>query len=123
MRLGEATIIGAVAAAAAAGVLGGCGDDGDGTSAGDADLTVVAEDSLEFDRDSYTASAGEIAVSYENAGNLTHTLLVEGIDDFKLTVGSTGDTDTGSVELEPGEYRLYCDVPGHEAMEATLTVE
>jgi uncharacterized cupredoxin-like copper-binding protein len=38
-------------------------------------------------------------------------------------VTSEGDTDVGTADLEPGEYRLYCDVPGHESMEATLTVE
>jgi uncharacterized cupredoxin-like copper-binding protein len=52
-----------------------------------------------------------------------HTLLVDEVDDFKLQVNTNGDTDTGTVELEPGEYRLYCDVPGHTSMEATLTVE
>jgi uncharacterized cupredoxin-like copper-binding protein len=38
-------------------------------------------------------------------------------------VASSGDTDEGTTELEPGDYRIYCDVPGHSAMEATLTVE
>lgn len=83
-------------------------------------VTVGALDSLEFDDDSYEASAGTVEFTYENEGSITHTLLIEGIDDFELAVG---DTDTGSVELEAGTYTLYCDVAGHQGMEAELTVE
>ena len=115
-------------------VLAGCGGDddgggggGDGLSTGSGGhgdtVTVVAQDSLRFDRDEYTASAGEVTIEYETSGSLTHTLLIDGVDDFKLTVTSSGDTDEGSVELEPGDYRIFCDIPGHESMVATLTVE
>jgi len=109
--------------------LAACGGDGDGDAgddapAPDAAVTVVAEDSLEFDEAAYTATAGEVTFVYENGGSLPHTLLIEGVDgdEFKLSVG---DTDQGSVELEAGEYVLYCDVPGHRdaGMEADLTVE
>ena len=126
------TWIGALVVAGA--VLAGCGGDddtggggGDGLSTGSGGggdtVTVVAQDSLRFDRDEYTASAGEVTIEYENSGNLTHTLLIDGADDFKLSVTSSGDTDEGTVELEPGDYRIFCDIPGHESMEATLTVE
>jgi cytochrome c oxidase subunit 2 len=126
------TQIGALVVAGA--VLGGCGGDDDGGGGGGEGLssgsggggdtvTVVAQDSLRFDRDEYTASAGEVTIDYENSGNLTHTLLIDGVDDFKLMVTSSGDTDEGTDELEPGDYRIFCDIPGHESMEATLTVE
>ena len=65
----------------------------------------------------------EVTIDYENGGNLTHTLLIDGVDDFKLSVSANGDTDEGTAELEPGDYRIYCDIPGHESMEAMLTVE
>jgi plastocyanin len=126
------TLIGALVITGAA--LAGCGGDddasagGDGLSTGSGDgggstVTVVAQDSLSFDDDEYTASAGEVTIDYENGGNLTHTLLIDGVDDFKLSVAANGDTDEGTAELAPGDYRIYCDVPGHESMEATLTVE
>lgn len=128
------TLIGALVIIAA--VLAACGgedDDGggggDGLSTGSGDgggggpVTVVAQDSLSFDRDDYTASGGEVTIDYENGGNLTHTLLIDGVDDFKLSVAANGDTDEGTADLEPGDYRIYCDIPGHESMEATLTVE
>ena len=111
--------------------LAACGGDDDDTSApadagsggGGADLTVVAED-IGFDADAYEASAGTIEVTYENDGSIVHTLLVDGVDGFELEVSSNGDIDQGSVELEAGEYTLYCDVPGHRSagMEAELTV-
>ena len=111
--------------------LTACGDDdetepsGPGAPGGGGDgssVTVGALDSLEFDADRYEARAGTVEFTYENEGSITHTLLIEGIDGFKLAVG---DTDTGSVELEPGTYTLYCDVAGHQeaGMEAELTVE
>jgi plastocyanin len=123
-------VIGALAVVAI--VMPACGGDDDGGQGGDGltsqsdgagDLTVVALDSLSFDRDSYEADAGELEIVYQNDGSMVHTLLIEGVDGFNLQVNSNGDTDTGTVELEPGEYRIYCDVPGHSSMEATLTVE
>jgi plastocyanin len=109
-------------------VVTGCGDsdDGGGGDAADcspaaASLTVGALDELAFDAESYDADAGCIEVTYENEGSVAHTLLVDGESGFKLAVG---DTDTGTIELDAGEYTLYCDVAGHRAagMEATLTV-
>ncbi len=109
-----------------------CGSDGDGgggggspAAGGGAELTVVAEDSLDFDSDDYPADAGEITIAYENGGAIVHTLVIEGReDDLRLEVRSGGDVDRGSIELGAGEYVLYCDIGGHRGggMEATLTV-
>lgn len=121
-----------VAVLLAAAVFAACGDD-DTTgeppagTAGDpasSSLVVGATDQLKFDADSYEAEAGTIEVAYVNEGSVAHTLLVKDIDDFKLGVTGSGDRDEGTVELEPGEYTLYCDVAGHEAagMVADLTV-
>lgn len=121
-------------AMALAGVLAlavsACGGDDDdaATPAGDrgsggSELTVIAED-ISFPEDTYQAGAGTIDVVYENEGVIEHTLLVDGVDDFKLTVESRGDVDEGSVELDAGTYTIYCDVPGHRegGMEADLEV-
>ena len=127
-------MIGRTAAVVLAGIVGlgatGCGgDDSAGPSpasapSGDSqDLTVVAED-IDFPEESYQTQAGTVTVAYRNEGNIKHTLLVEGVDGFELEVRSEGDVDTGTVELEPGRYTLYCDIPGHRqaGMEATLEV-
>lgn len=119
-------ISGAILTAA---VLAGCGDT-DGGSAEPAPsvgsggtVEVVAKD-VEFPEHSYETTAGEVSFRYVNAGAIAHTLLIEGVDGFKLEVGAKGDEDRGATELEPGTYVLYCDVPGHRdaGMEATLEV-
>lgn len=123
MRSAGVILIGSAATVATASlVLGACGGDGDDDGGSAADVTVVAEDTLSFDQGDYTAEAGEVTITYEAGGSMTHTLLIEGVDDFELQVSSTGDSDTGTVELTPGSYELYCDIPGHESMRATLTV-
>lgn len=127
MRRTPLTVAGASIALAI--TLAACGgDDGEATpepttgGAGGSELVIQAKDNLKFDKDAYTAQAGEISFVYENTGSIAHTLLVRGEDGFKLSVGSK---DEGSLELEAGTYELYCDVAGHEAagMVADLTVE
>jgi plastocyanin len=52
-----------------------------------------------------------------------HTLLVEGVPHFELSV--VGDEhDAKKVDLKPGTYTFYCDVPGHReaGMEGELRV-
>ena len=117
-----------MAALLAAPVLAACGDDDTSsdppaTTGGEASssLTVHGTDELKFDKTGYEAEAGTIDVTYLNDGSVAHTLLVKDVDGFKLSIGSE---DEGTVELEPGEYTLYCDVAGHESagMVADLTV-
>lgn len=139
MRRTSSLLIGLTVTALA---LTACGDDdasGDGTATGteppadegtgtgtepsadEGTVTVVAVSISSFDSDSYEASAGEVTIVYENDDSIPHTLVIDGIDtdEFKLV-----DDDEGSVELEAGDYTLFCDVPGHRSagMEATLTV-
>jgi plastocyanin len=102
-----------------------CGGDDDaasGCSPVDADLAVGAKDSLKFDKDAFDTDAGCVEVTYTNEGSQAHNLLIEGVDDFKLTIG---DVDTGTVDLAAGNYKIYCDLSGHQAagMEADLTVQ
>ena len=106
-----------------AATLAGCGGDDD-TAEPPAEGTLVVEatNDLRFDKETYTAEAGEVPIQYVNTGSTAHTLLIEDVDDFKLEVGNT---DEGTVELEAGTYTMYCDVSGHEeaGMTATLEVE
>src|SRR5438874_10767238 len=102
----------------------GGGSSSGGGSVGGADVTVHAQDSLHFDKTDYSAKAGDLTIGYVDDGSLTHTLLIQGKDGFKLQVTSRGDTKSGKVNLSAGSYTILCDIPGHEAagMKATLNV-
>ena len=119
------------AATLAALLLAACGNSasGDGPALGaedgDAALTVEAHD-IGFDRDAYRVDAGPVDIEYQQKGTLPHSLVIEAadgaaVDGFKLEVGDAG-ADRGTVDLPPGDYVLYCDVPGHRGagMEAEL---
>jgi plastocyanin len=90
---------------------------------GPATLTVDAEDVF-FKPKTVKAPAGKIDIHYVEQGSQLHTLLIEGVKDFKLSVGPDARSDDGIVDLAPGKYDFYCDVAGHRAqgMEGTITV-
>lgn len=91
------------------------------------DLEVHAVPGLRFDKESYEVAAGESLVAYVNDDSIHHTLVVvqDGtvVSDFELGVYKKGEVDSGTVSLEPGAYELFCTVPGHQNMKATLTVK
>ena len=55
-----------------------------------------------------------------------HTLVFDKgkVPGFQLEVEGTS-VDAKKIDLEPGKYVFYCDIPGHRAqgMEGTLTVK
>jgi plastocyanin len=90
-----------------------------------ATIEVDALATLKFQADNFNTQAGINEIVYVLGGG-THTLHFEGSEfrGFKLAVGGNKTEDRGKVELKPGTYTIYCDVPGHRAagMEATVTV-
>lgn len=114
-------------AASAAIALSACGGGGDDAAEApsDADVVVGALDALVFDAESYTATAGDVDIAYVNRGSVAHTLLVLDADQKaigpKLTLPGGGEEE-GTYTLAAGTYLLFCDVPGHGNMKATLTV-
>jgi plastocyanin len=86
-------------------------------------VAVQALASIKFNATEFTAPAGIVQFNY--GGATGHTLAIQDpkFDGFLLTTNA-GGPKTGKVELAPGNYTLYCTVPGHEAqgMKATLTV-
>ena len=89
-----------------------------------ASLEVDALPTLKFQATDFPTTAGINEIVYVGKGG-THTLLFDEAEfrGFKLAVNGD-EVDSGKVEVEPGVYTFYCDVPGHRAagMEATLTV-
>ena len=93
------------------------------TSTTSPDVEVHASDALKFDKTEYTAKAGDVSIKYVDDGSLVHTLVVRD-KGCKLALSGKGDSKTGSVNLTPGTYEIFCDVPGHESsgMKANLVV-
>lgn len=77
-----------------------------------------------FEPNELAATAGIVEIRYKNEGEAPHTFLIDGMYEVFMEVEFTGETDTYKVELGPGAYTFYCDVPAHRAagMEGTLTV-
>jgi uncharacterized cupredoxin-like copper-binding protein len=121
----------AAAAVAAALFLAACGGD-DSSSSGTtlpADLEVVAPGGLKWEQKDYSiAKSGDITFALVNEDQMSHSLIIEDADgkkvgDFRL-LAAGGRTKSGTINLPPGQYRIVCDIPGHEAagMWANLTV-
>ena len=125
----------ALAVGLTAGVLvAGCGGGGGGggnnsvtvtapSGGGPASLTVEAHDVF-FTPKSVKAPAGKLKIDYVEKGSQDHTLVIEGVNGFKLAVGSSKKSDSGTVDLAPGSYTFFCSIPGHRAqgMQGTITV-
>lgn len=143
----------AMALAATALALGACGDDEDdagtdtvatttapeqgtppptqdaaGGQGGATELTNDADPSgeLKFEKDTLEAEAGKITITMNNPSDLPHAIEIEGngVEEKGETV-QKGGKSVVTADLEPGEYKFYCPVPGHEegGMVGTLTVK
>ena len=94
---------------------------GGGAAAGGAAIDVEAGD-LFMKPTELEAAPGAIQVTYKNVGKLQHTLVVEEEPKFEKLVTNGGETASGTLQVGPGTYTLFCDVPGHReaGMEAKL---
>jgi len=98
------------------------GDGDDGAATGDNELAITGQDDLTWDTESMTASAGTITVTLTCESAVNHDFVIEDTGD-NVVECAPGETETGTVDLEAGEYTYICAVPGHEAtMRGTLTV-
>jgi uncharacterized cupredoxin-like copper-binding protein len=121
-------------------MLAACGDDdptatpatGTGTTppaGGNGEAVHVRMlDTMRFEPDTITVSAGQdVTIDLENAGAIVHSFTLRGQEDevdYHLD-GRQQDTFTFAAPSEPGEYEVYCAVPGHEqaGMVGTLVVQ
>lgn len=94
-----------------------------GTVAG---VWAVQSTALKFDQAPTTLPAGRVTIELQNMAGLPHDVTFEGVRGDKPIVETKGkDSATGTVELEPGTYTYYCNIPGHRdaGMEGTVTVQ
>jgi plastocyanin len=98
-------------------VVGVLGLDSDERQEGD--VVVVAED-VEYP-EQITVAAGSVAFYVDNKDRIRHTFDIEGVGVSEELPGLTARRV--EVDLEPGEYRFFCNVTGHEDMEGTLLVQ
>jgi plastocyanin len=86
----------------------------------------ISETEYKLDPSDPTVSAGEVTINVSNDGGTTHNLEVEGNGVEEITDDlNPGDSGELTLDLEPGEYEIYCAIGDHAAqgMEGTLTVE
>jgi plastocyanin len=88
-----------------------------------ATLDVQALPSNTFQAADFTVPAGIIQVNYIQVGG-THTLVFSNPEFSGFQLAVPGGPETGKVELQPGNYTIYCTIPGHRAagMQANVTV-
>lgn len=94
-------------------------------AASDGQVVIVKDMTLDpIDVTSETA----VALAVTNDGPTLHNIAIR--DDAGELLGTTrdlkeGESETLTVELEPGRYILFCSLPGHESLgiKGTLTVE
>ena len=113
--------------------IAGCGGDDDGGSGPAATfgagqpVKVVAKD-YSFDPDNIVIEGGgKVTIELKNDGALAHNLRVEkdGSEVGGTPTFQGGETKSGDVTLEPGEYEMICSVGDHadRGMKGTLTVK
>lgn len=84
-------------------------------------IEVDALGTLMFDKPKYSLKPGVAKIRYIGKGG-SHQLKFSGkFDWFDLAV-SEGTEEDAEINLEPGEYVIYCPIAGHESMKATITV-
>lgn len=103
--------------------------DGDSGSADDADadsLTVSVSDFM-IEPSDLVVEGTTVTIDVVNEGPTPHNFSVRDANGEVLMATadlSTGETETITADLEPGEYTIFCSLGGHESlgMSGTLTV-
>jgi plastocyanin len=109
---------GLVVVAAAIGVVSASGVENAPALAGD--VTVEAR-ALRFTPMEIVFPTGAGGIWVDNPDPVAHTFSIGGTDiDLDVPANSSQRVD---VTLEPGTYSVFCAIPGHESMTATLRVE
>jgi uncharacterized cupredoxin-like copper-binding protein len=101
-------------------VLAGCGE----PLPPERSLTVVATE-MRFEPDELRAKVGEqVFIRMDNEGEEAHNLILELPNADRQISANPGTSGVLSFRAtEPGEYRFYCSIPGHEDQTGILIIE
>lgn len=96
-------------------------DGGQSTVVGNSEVTVIGTE-FAFDPDKLVLSPGA-TITLDNQGLVIHNLEIEGVAGFVIEA-QAGQSATGTIDVAPGEYAIFCSIPGHReaGMEGTLSV-
>jgi plastocyanin len=100
---------------------------GGGGGGSTVDISTPSGSDLAFDQKDVSAKAGSVTIDFDNRQATPHDVVVE--DSGGTELGKTdlisSQTANTTVDLQPGTYTFFCDVPGHReaGMEGTLTVK
>ena len=85
------------------------------------EMTVIGTE-FAFDPDELVLSPNA-TITFDNQGVVVHNIEIDGVAGFKVEA-QAGQTATGSIDVAPGEYVIFCSIPGHReaGMEGSLTV-
>lgn len=89
-------------------------------------ITVTMQDTMKFDPATITVAAGaEVSIHLVNAGAIEHDFSLDEADVEESLDGGDEDEFTFTAPTEPGTYKFYCNVPGHEpaGMKGELIVQ
>ena len=111
--------------------IAACGSDGSSgptTIPPPADVVIIAEEGIRWDKPEYAATStnGKVVIQGRNESSLGHNLYVVGADGKQVAehedLGKKGQSVTEAFDITPGTYTVICKIPGHAAMKSTLTV-
>jgi plastocyanin len=103
------------------------GSDSSGSANASADAVEVTVADFMIDPADIEVAGPTVAFTATNDGPTPHNFTIRD-EAGEIVVGtsdlSTGESETITAELEPGEYTIFCSLAGHESlgMSGTLTV-
>ncbi|MFL5896642.1 MAG: plastocyanin/azurin family copper-binding protein [Thermoleophilaceae bacterium] len=89
-------------------------------------LTIDAIDGTAFSARAAIAKPGQVTFTMPNKSPVNHNIAIKGGGATGAgKIVPQGSTSTFTVNLKPGKYTFFCQVPGHEqaGMKGTLTVK
>jgi plastocyanin len=118
--------IGTAALALGTVALAGCGGGGGGSQEASTTTTSTPKNTIQVSETEYKltpktvtiAKAGTYTIEATNNGTVDHALTVEGngLEETRTDTIGPHDSSFITVDLEPGTYRLYCPIDGHQKL-------